>query len=410
MKSIARIEYAIVVETDDLGDVGYQNHESPDSEYWGTVSLKMRAMKRDSSNNKGPQYYRHVAVLQHDLIGHKFGHPHTIRVGDVVALLCIEDQLPLVLGTVYSQQMKPLCRAPCDNQSNNIDEKYSEVDKWCQWKRPIYTIDDNGLPAVIRYQDPEKPSCHKIFHSNRDQMTLYDFCVEGDKDPDCSECKTIDYVKRNKNTWIKSYSHDTGSCQSPPKRWELHTYDGSCIRFENETGQSVVYSEGQGHIRVENRIKEELPGGHINFQGSKVTGNGTIDMHSGNTDPGLPLSSETLGARVAVLAEDDTYTDAVGEIAAEVIYLPKGNYLRLYKDGTIKLHAGETSTNITMTDDTITLSGETVQVDCTDFIVNCTDLVVNASDDVTINAGGIIYLNADQIFQKDDLIHQYTPP
>ncbi|MFA7211735.1 MAG: hypothetical protein WC110_09855, partial [Bacteroidales bacterium] len=180
-----------------------------------------------------------------------------------------------------------------------------------------------------------------------------DYCQEGDATPDCSVCKTIDSIGRDKNSWDKVYSHETESCEAPSKRRELHVPSGSYLRFDSETGQSVEYSEGCGHIRLGNATCEGTKKGHLNFNP-----HGTIDIHSMHEE--APIASEQVGTRVIVVAPEDSSV----EYAVEAKDFESGAYIRIMKSGEIIIHSPtkitldaplveETHDNLTSGDNTI---------------------------------------------------------
>jgi hypothetical protein len=216
---------------------------------------------------------------------------------------------------------------------------YDRVDKFCQWQRPEF---DDNLDA---YDHPQgkMPVCEKLFHgypkgsvgSGRDYQMVYD-CLKGDKDPTCKECITIDSVPRCSEGWDKVYSGQTESCQAPDKRMERHAKCGSYIRLESETGKSVEYSEGRGHIRIGNATKESEKKGHLNFQGEEVsgcTGVGTWDIHTSHEE--CALAAEQTGVRVACVRPEDMQVDW----AFEAKDFESGAYIRIMKSGDIRMYS-----------------------------------------------------------------------
>ncbi len=337
MENLIRLEYCVILEVDKRGDTGVQNHAEPDSHFYNTCSVKARMIRQEGESDAQKYEHLNCLVLQHD-VGNRFGKPYTPRVGDLVAVLFLFNNKPIILGPLVTLSQPPVCRGPADPKE---DGQYDDVEKWCQWPRPSW---DENLDA---YDHPEgwMPLCRKVFHGypkgvrgpGRDWQMVWD-CKKGDLDPTCKECINIDSVPRCGEAWDKVYSEDTESCESPAERMERHAKCGSYIRLESETGNSIEYSEGLGHIRIGNATHELGKKGHINFQGTRwdTESAGTIDVHSAHEE--VPLPNEVLGARMTVVAPDDhTLSDVVGEISAELIDLPSSSRVRIYKNGIIQI-------------------------------------------------------------------------
>jgi len=326
------IDYCTIVEIDKMGSPGVKCHSPDHQEYYNTVSLKIRSTK---ANNTDPNAIQHVnaLVLQH-FVGNLFGQPYTPRVGDLVAVLFMYNNMPLVLGPVATIQQEPVMRAP-----NEWDAKYDKVDKWCQWLKP--SEDENK-----DYYDHPKgkiPICKKLFHGppkgipgpGRDYQTVWD-CWLGNCDPTCKFCEDIDSVPREQGQWEKVYSSQTESTEAPPSRWEHHAECGSYLRIESETGFSNEYSEGRGHIRLGNAVSEQKKRGHINYHPT-----GSIDIHSEHEE--TSIDQEVLGARTLVTGPLMEWSDSYGIIAYEAAYLPLNAVIRIYRDGSIRLTANNNS-------------------------------------------------------------------
>jgi hypothetical protein len=331
MQHLIRIQYCVIVEIDyPDGNPGVQNHSYPDSKFFNTVSVKARMIRQKGASAKKDEHLD-ILVLQRD-IGNRFGQPWTPRVGDMCAVLFFFNNKPLLLGTVVTPSQKPVVRGPA---SPTTDGQYDRVDKWCQWQRVTF---DENLDAS-KHPEGKLPICEKLFHGppkgetgpGRDWQMVYD-CKKGDKDPTCKDCIKIDSVPRSAEGWDKVYSEDTESCEAPHKRMERHAKCGSYIRIESETGRSLEYSEGIGHIRIGNNVGEDDPRGHINFKGDVASGAGTIDMHAQYER--VAYASENSGARTSVVANQDTSV----LWACESIYFDKAAYIRIMKDGQIIIH------------------------------------------------------------------------
>ena len=301
---------------------GIHNHEAPGDRKFNTVDVIMR--DRPAKNDKY-RFRTDVIVPPNYLGGHCMGDTRSPRVGDVVVVLFYADREGYVLGPAWSWAEYPVCRPT----------PYDIAKKGGQWMKP-YQDEWSDFPEEP-YPPIKKPYCDRWFHGpvkgttgrGRDWARVYDYCQEGDATPDCSICKTIDSIGREKNSWDKVYSHETESCEAPSKRRELHVPSGSYLRFDSETGQSVEYSEGCGHIRLGNATCEKEKKGHLNFKGNIAGGAGTIDMHAAHEE--VPFASEQTGARVSVVHnEDDSVTFAV-----ESIYFDQNAFIRIMKDGQI---------------------------------------------------------------------------
>lgn len=321
-------------------------HKTKNDKDWNVSDIVSRD-RRTKAHDPDFSYVRHrVPTIQEN--GAKFsGTPVNPRRGNAVKALFYKNQKPIILGQVESKFEPPVCRP----------DPYTHRCKRNQY-RPLSQDEDKDF--VTDFPDLKKPSCENWQHGpcngdssddgkepclGRDWWHVYDFCVEGDKDPSCEKCSDIDYPKRCKNTWLKAYSANTMSCQSPNRRLELHTSCGSYARFEQEQGQSVEYSEGCGHIRIGNATCESSKKGHINFQGSKNAPAGTIDVHSAHEE--VPVPNEVLGARMTVVAPDDnTLSDDYGIISAELVDLPTLSVVRIYKNGSIRCRANNDKSEV----------------------------------------------------------------
>ncbi len=341
-----KIEYCTIVRFNKLGEPGIQCHSPDHPEYYNTVTLKVRNAKEGVDPFLLENQYE--VVLQ-DFVGNCFGHPWTPRVGDLVMVLFIYNTSPIILGPVNTTYQAPPMRGPtCE------DAMYDEVWKWCQWLAPVQ--DDNH--DYYNHPKGKEPICKKIFHGpitgstgkGRDVIHCWD-CVKGDLDPTCALCETIDSVGRDTailggragEQWFKQYSSWTESIEAYNSRMEWHSRCGSYLRFESDDENcigtsSIEYSEGIGHIRIGNATSESSKQGHINFHPT-----GSIDIHSEHEE--ISLDQETLGARMLVTGPDMTLTDGHGTIACEDIYLPKNAFMRIYRDGSIKICANNNTTN-----------------------------------------------------------------
>lgn len=379
MERLFRIEYGTVVKDDQFGIIGVQCREDPGSTLWNTVTVRIRSTKTRMSktNNKGeagdPYKVMHYYCTVLQGYSQKWaGHPYTPRIGDMVAVLFIFNQKPLVLGTVYTNTQDPVCRAPFDKKSwAKIDARYDDVDKWCQWERPTF----NENQEVTEHQPGKNPICKKRFHRSRDQIHTTQ-CREGNKDP-CHTCDELDHIKRVSNQWEKIYSDVTKSIDPEHpylpssrihtlRRHEWHEPSGSYMVLQNSPAGDDDF--GKGLIRIENAQGECDIKGHINMRPT-----GTIDVHGKYNGKEVGVPSENTGARMMVVANDDgDFSEAY-----EAIYFEKDAYIRIMKDGQIIIR---TPYKIT---------------------------VESTGDEVHVKAATKITLEAPLIDEITDLVHNY---
>lgn len=337
------------------------------------VVMRDRRLKQDtvSPSQKDFPYVRQRCPTLQEFGGKFAGHPVNPRRGNLVKVFFYKQRKGLILDPIHSKWEPPVCRP----------DPYTQRTKYCQY-RPLHQDENKDFP--VDFPDPKKPVCENWQHGpcngdksddereptiGRDYWFMYDFCQEGDKDPPCDKCTSIDWPKRTKNSWRKAYSADTMSCESPNRRLEDHVYCGSYHRFESENGRSIEYSEGVGHIREGNAVCESDKRGHINFKGNKAGGAGTIDVHAMHEE--VAYASEHVGARMSVVSEFD---DSVNW-AYEAIKFEKDAWIRIYKDGKITIHTPEKI------------------------------LIESTSDEVHIKAATQIKLEAPLIYEQTDLEH-----
>jgi len=323
-------------------------HKEPNDKRFNAVIVIMRDRSKKGDQKK--EYIRlRLPVLQNFIGGHCGGFNWNPRVGDLVYVFFYHERKGVVLGNVWNWGEYPVCRPT----------EYDIANKGGQFMAPYQ--DGWGDFPIQPYPKLKKPYCDRWFHGpvkgttgrGRDWARVYDYCQEGDATPDCSICKTIDSIGRDNNSWDKVYSHETESCEAPSKRRELHVPCGSCIRFESETGQSVVYSEGLGHIQIQGATCEDCPKGHLTHY---PDGSWEVQSETSSMKDNLPC-----GARVRVYSHESE-----GDIAAEMIWYDAGNpFIRIMKDGEIIIHSPtkitldaplveETHDNLVSGDNTVT--------------------------------------------------------
>jgi hypothetical protein len=313
-------------------------HETADDLDYNISEVVLRDRAEDDPNFK---YVRKLVPTIQQRSANMSGSPINPRRGNFVKVLFYKEQSPIILGTASSKQEPPVCRP----------DPYTIREKFTQYQ-PLEQ-DPNDLLFKKKYADPKKPQCLNIQHGNcfgdirddsqppckgRDYYHVFDYCQQGDEEPSCENCRNIDYPQRCGNSWLKVYSTDTMSVEAPNSRYELHQKCGSFLRFENETGISKEYSEGAGHIRIENATCEAKKKGHINFNPK-----GSIDIHSVHEE--AVIASEALGTRITVIAPEDMSVN----YAVEARDFETGSYIRIlknediiaYSDTKIKVEAPE---------------------------------------------------------------------
>lgn len=307
------------------------------------IVARDRREKAHPTDTEDPYPYlrrRVPSILPEGYTGKHQGNPPVVRRGNVLKAIFYKNEKPLILGPVESKYEPPVCRP----------DPYTIRSKKCQY-RPLAGCQDEDKDFVADFPEPRRPNCETWLHGpcrgdksddekepciGRDWWTVSDFCQEGDKCPSCEKCTDIDYVKRCKNSWHKKYSRNTMSCQSPNGRDEWKIYNGTYRRAEAETGQSVVYSEGKGHLTSGNASTDDDLRGHYTFQGEKVSGDAGIGSWeiSTNTED-VPIGQASEGTRVAALRDDDNQ-----ELwAFEAINFKKTTFVRFMKDGQIVINS-----------------------------------------------------------------------
>jgi len=338
-------------------------HNDPNDPDYVSVTVRMREKRKTKG---GEDYLRiRVPVWQH-FTGNSFGAPWIPRQGDMVYVAFFKNEKAFVVASAYNLQHVPVCMPGSD---------LDKVCKICQWER---ATDRNPRKEFRSVPIGKKPVCFKWYHGpntdvptiGRDYQEIYDFCQQGQEDPECSKCYDIDHVGRDKNTWRKVYSAQTMSCKAPDHRLEDHVFCGSYTRYESCNGNSEEYSEGPGHIRTENAVCESDRRGHINFKGDKAGGAGTIDMHAAHEE--VPFASEQEGARISVVHNEDSSVT----FAVESIYFDQNAFIRIMKDGQIIIQTPKKITIESTGDEVLIKSPTKITLDAP-LIDEITELVHN---------------------------------
>lgn len=381
------VDYCTILEVDKDGTDGVKCHSPDHPEYYNTVSLKIRSTKLVHEESQDPNAIQHVnALILQTFVGNCFGEPYIPRVGDLVAVLFMYNEKPLVLGPVATIQQPPVMRAPTSE-----DAKYDHVNKWCQWLRP----EKDKNYDYFNHPQGKKPICFKRFHGpvtgstgiGRDEMTVWD-CQKGDADPTCSECSNIDSVPRSGEQWNKIYSTQTESEEAYNSRMELHARCGSYFRIESDNtnesgGSSSEYSENIGHIRLGNALTEADKRFHFNVQGNRYGSNGvgSFDLHTNHEE--VQIASESTGVRFAGIRPEDSQVDW----AYEFMNFPTTSFIRCYKNGIIEINSldGDSSITVDGTSNKVTVDG-TINVELkASSEVTCTTPLTHVTGDMQID-------------------------
>ncbi len=381
------VDYCTILEVDKDGTDGVKCHSPDHPEYYNTVSLKIRSTKLVNNESQDPNAIQHVnALILQTFVGNCFGEPYIPRVGDLVAVLFMYNEKPLVLGPVATIQQPPVMRAPTSE-----DAKYDHVNKWCQWLRP----EKDKNYDYFNHPQGKKPICFKRFHGpvtgstgiGRDEMTVWD-CQKGDADPTCAACSNIDSVPRSGEQWHKIYSTQTESEEAYNSRMELHARCGSYFRIESDNtnesgGSSSEYSENIGHIRLGNALTETDKRFHFNVQGNRYGNNGvgSFDLHTNHEE--VQIASESTGVRFAGIRPEDSQVDW----AYEFMNFPTTSFIRCYKDGVIEINSldGDSSITVDGTSNKVTVDG-TINVELkASSEVTCTTPLTHVTGDMQID-------------------------
>ena len=383
------IDYCVILDIDKDGTDGVKCHSPDHPEYYNTVSLKIRSTKLVDEKSQDPNAIQHVnALILQTFVGNCFGEPYNPRVGDLVAVLFMYNEKPLVLGPIATIQQPPVMRAPTSE-----DAKYDYVNKWCQWLKP--KKDKNY--DFFDHPQGKMPICFKRFHGpvtdddkvgiGRDEMTVWD-CQKGDADPTCSDCCNIDSVPRSGEQWHKIYSTQTESEEAYNSRMELHARCGSYFRVESDntneaSSSSSEYSEEIGHIRLGNALTESDKRFHLNVQGNRYgdSGVGSFDLHTNHEE--VQIASESTGVRFAAIRPEDSQVTW----AYELMNFPTTSFIRCYKDGVIEINSLDGNSSITVdgTSNKVTVDG-TVNVELiASSEVTCTTPLTHVTGNMQID-------------------------
>jgi len=304
---------------------------------------------------KRPITREDVPIAQR-LHGKYQGTPWTPRIGDMVIIAWLKDDVAVVIATIPSLEQPPVCR------SKATDEDQEVVRKLCPWEAPEQ--DEKG--NYIIFKNPKHPDCFKWWPKTRDSIYVFD-CKNGHDCAQCDRtapCNLLDDIKAR--TWFKNFSDISNTETDEKWRFKFHHNSGSVaiwdndgtFHLENKTncvtcggsgcsgtcptckGTRLVDDEtcpacggcGQSACKTCSGLDEGKA--HTHFYPD-----GNIDWHAGNPHPNkcFPLlTEETHGVRVACIHPDSTL--AV-DWNFEAIDFQTGAYIRFMKDGEVVIHS-----------------------------------------------------------------------
>jgi hypothetical protein len=327
----------------------------PSNKHYDTVDIQLRDTHKAISSESEVVRFQKAYVLQRD-IGNLSGYGWLPKIGDLVVVAFIGDKTPIILGQLYNDYQEPVVRV------EGVDDEYnvSKIEKWTQFEMP-QTKNANTEYLWVDHPQPKQtvsnnyPICHKIFSTNRDEMSIHE-CEYGvyGNDPYCENCKRMGYPQAC--TSIKTYSQESTNPDDSARddgkgekarRWVLHHHTGSDFWMDED-----------GTIFLQNAVSD-ADKGYIKFNEY-----GTIITKSSK------ITDTSTGAYTKVISDTDT-----GETnAVELKYIPTGTSVVITKAGKVVISCGTSTIDITqdgiisitsptevaVTAPTIALTGEVV--------------------------------------------------
>jgi len=285
------------------------------------------------------------------------GCPWNARIGDMIYVYWLAEREALVLGTCTSIEQEPVCRSQADDQQQEY------VFKKCPWEEPSKNEDDN----YTLFPNPKHPDCNKWWPKTRDSITVFD-CKNGHDRAECDQqapCNKLDDIKLR--TWFKNFSDISPTSIDLPWRFKFHHNSESVAIFDNDRTIHVANKEAcstcggsgctgkcptcGGTKLVDDELCPTCEGtgcdvcpacngsgcatelGHHHFYPE-----GTNDIHAGQDQPNkefIALADEIAGVRCSVVHPSDSSVD----FAFEAIDFATGAYIRILKNGEIKLYS-----------------------------------------------------------------------
>lgn len=308
------------------------------------------------------------AILRYDLPvvqqyhGKYQGQPWTPRIGDMVIVAWLRDDVGVVMCSIPSAEQEPVCRSLADD----YNQEY--VFKLTPFEPPTPNAEGN----FTEFPDPHHPTCFKWWpvkpdgSLRLDTIMVYD-CKNGHDCPSCDRlapCNKPDDIKLR--TWYKNFFSDSDTSIDLPWRFKFHHNSESVVIFDNDKTIHTATKKGcstcggsgcSGECKtcggtglVEDELCPECEGNKLgacstcNGGGcteelwhSHTYPEGTQDLHAGFTQPNkefIPLASEDAGVRVSVVHPDDSSVDFSWQIKDFV----NTAYIQAMKDdGTIEI-------------------------------------------------------------------------
>lgn len=245
------------------------------------------------------------------------------RIGDAVVVYWIKNREGLVLGQTQTIQQEPVCRSQADDKHQEI------VKKTCSW--PGMPKIDPNTGDYIEYPPPQHPDCYKRWPVGTaeqcsgeecfgecekqygDTVFVFD-CAKGHADPYCKDCDCMDDIDTCA-TWFKYHSAVSPTENELPYRTKFHHHCGSIFYFDED-----------GTIHLENKLYECA--GQPDRQGQiHFFPTGTIWVRS------EPETEKAAMVRVVSLDDSEDL------VRVEMIDESTGAYVRIMKDGEIKLYS-----------------------------------------------------------------------
>lgn len=307
----------------------YNNGEGKEGA--GDVDFNVMDVHLREVHSTSRQAHRQRVIAVQQDFGNLWGRVYAPRVGDLVAVIFLENQNAIILGGVHNHWQEP----PCRDHDTSAGICYDYLFKWAKWREPLRDEDGNyyGHPPA------RHPDCLRGYHDTRDWQFVFD-CFKGHADPHCQGCKNIDNVQTH-CTWFKFLSDESDTTQDKKDRVKFHHISGSTIFFDDD-----------GTIYIENRNGESYPLGHIKF-----FNDGEVEIQSASDPSGIVCGCDgdgsgcTDGARVRLFPN--------GEI--ELKNLENEAIVKIHSTGKIELKRGSGYITIEA-DGTINIVGPTVNI------------------------------------------------
>ena len=297
----------------------------------GDVDFNVMDIHLREVHSESKEAFRHRVISVQQNFGNLWGKVNVPRVGDLVAVLFMENQKAIILGGIHNHWQEPPCRD--HNTADGIC--YDYLFKWAKWREPEKDEDGNyfGHPPA------QHPDCLRGYHDTRDWQLVFD-CIKGHEDPHCQGCKNIDWVQAG-STWFKSFSDESDTTKDAKDRVKFHHISGSTIFFDAD-----------GTVYLENRNGESYPLGHIKF-----FNDGEIELQSASDPSGEVCGVDGDGSGCTDGARARLFPS--GEI--ELKNLENEAIVKVHSSGKIELKRGAGSISIEA-DGTINIAGATVNI------------------------------------------------